>query len=300
MRNGARERTLFVVADDYGIGPETSRGIRELAREGIVTGTLLMVNSPYAAEGVREWQRERPPADLGWHPVLTMDTPLAPVEEVSSLLTEDGRLAPLPCFLKRWRKGEIEQEHVFVELAAQYRRFVELVGYPPPHVACHHHLQVFPVVGRALREILRGQRPLPMLRRVREAWRTLVRVPSARVKRLFLSTLGRFETRRQRRDGFPGADCLGGFGAAEETDDFFGRWLRAMPGRCVELMCHPGHFDATLEGRDGEDAAAWQERRACEWRLLASPKFREECENAGFRVTRPSDVFDVQARRVAA
>ena len=40
-------RYLVVVADDYGMGPEVSRGIRELMHVGSVTGTVLMVNSPH-------------------------------------------------------------------------------------------------------------------------------------------------------------------------------------------------------------------------------------------------------------
>ena len=36
-------RFLIVLADDFGIGPETSRGILELAARRIVTGTVLAV-----------------------------------------------------------------------------------------------------------------------------------------------------------------------------------------------------------------------------------------------------------------
>src|SRR5437588_127944 len=43
-------RCLVVVADDFGIGPATSRGILDLAAKGLVTGTVLLVNSPYAEE----------------------------------------------------------------------------------------------------------------------------------------------------------------------------------------------------------------------------------------------------------
>src|SRR5262245_40029297 len=69
-------RCLVVVADDYGIGPETSRGILELAQLGVVTGTVLLVNSPHAEEAARRWRAARPDADLGWHPCLTMDSPV--------------------------------------------------------------------------------------------------------------------------------------------------------------------------------------------------------------------------------
>jgi len=46
-------RYLTVVADDFGIGPATSRGILDLAAKNLVTGTVLIVNSPYAEEAVR-------------------------------------------------------------------------------------------------------------------------------------------------------------------------------------------------------------------------------------------------------
>src|SRR5262249_22575504 len=94
-------RTLVVVADDYGIGPETSRAILELAAEGIVTSTVLMVNSPYAPAAVRAWRAAGSALELGWHPVLTQDPPVAPPSRVPSLIGPDGCLWPLGQFLSR-------------------------------------------------------------------------------------------------------------------------------------------------------------------------------------------------------
>jgi len=51
-------RFLVVIADDYGIGPETSRGILELAVRNLITGTVLLVNSPYAEEAVRAVRKQ--------------------------------------------------------------------------------------------------------------------------------------------------------------------------------------------------------------------------------------------------
>ena len=93
------QRYLVVVADDYGIGPETSRGILELAGRGVVTGTVLLVNSPHAADAVRAWRRSGLPLEVGWHPNLVMDPPAAPPGRVRSLLGDNGCLLPLG----RWR-----------------------------------------------------------------------------------------------------------------------------------------------------------------------------------------------------
>ena len=77
-------RSLVIMADDFGIGPETSRGILDLAVEGRVTATVLLVNSPHAESAVAAWDRAGRPVELGWHPCLTLDTPILPPTAVRS------------------------------------------------------------------------------------------------------------------------------------------------------------------------------------------------------------------------
>jgi hypothetical protein len=127
---------------------------------------------------------------------------------------------------------------------------------------------------------------------VREPWETWAGVPGARLKRGVLSLLGRGEAVRQAREGFPGADCLAGV-----TDpvwvrraDFFARWLSCVPGKVVELMCHPGHFDHTLVGRDCKEGDGLQQRRVDEYHLLGQPGFLQACREAGFTPRPPSDL----------
>ena len=91
-------RPLTIVADDYGIGRDTSRGILELAREGRVTAAVLIVNCDDAELAVRDWQATRPDADLGWHPNLTLDRPVSPASAVPSLVRPDGSFWPLGCW----------------------------------------------------------------------------------------------------------------------------------------------------------------------------------------------------------
>ena len=47
-------RPLLIIADDIGIGPNTTTGILQLAANGIVTGSALLVNTPHAADAVRQ------------------------------------------------------------------------------------------------------------------------------------------------------------------------------------------------------------------------------------------------------
>ncbi len=108
-------RQLVVTADDYGIGPATSRAILELAAEGRVTNTVLLVNSPYAKEAVDAWKQTGMRLEMGWHPNLTLDEPVAPGRAVRSLVGPDGRFWPLGRFLLRAAAGCIRAEDVRVD-----------------------------------------------------------------------------------------------------------------------------------------------------------------------------------------
>jgi predicted glycoside hydrolase/deacetylase ChbG (UPF0249 family) len=286
-------RFLVVIADDYGIGPETSRGILELAARGVVTGTVLLVNSPHAARAVRAWRESGVLLEMGWHPCLTMDPPVAPVARVPSLVGPDGCLWPLRQFLTRLLLKRIRAGDVECELRAQYDRFLDLVGRPPVVVNSHQHTALFPPVGRVLRDVLARRRPVPYLRRVREPWRMLLRIPGARVKRTVLTVLGRVQARRQEGMGLPGNDWLAGITDPPwvRDDRFFVRWLERVPGREVELACHPGYWDPTLIGRDCREDDGLLQRRVDELRLLHQPSFLEACRRAGFTRVAPSELL---------
>ena len=277
-------RYLVVTADDFGIGPATSQGILDLAARGLLTGTVLLVTSPHAEAAVRAWWQAGASLELGWHPCLTLDRPVLPPGRVPSLVGPDGRFRPLGGLVARLCRGRVRAAEVEAELCAQYRRFLDLVGRPPPVVNSHHHVQVFPPVGAVLRKVLGEQRPLPYVRRVREPWAMLGLVPGARGKRTLLTLLGRREARRCGRAGLPGNDWLAGI-----TDppwvadpDYLVRWLTRIPGRVVELTCHPGYLDTTLIGRDCTATDGLLLRRVRELHLLRQPGFRDACRRAGF------------------
>src|SRR5262249_7633439 len=198
------QRALVVLADDYGMGRATSQAILELGVQGTITGTVLLVNSPFAAEAVAAWQRAGKPMELGWHPCLTLDWPILPPDQVSSLVGPNGCFWPLEPFLRRWALGRLRAAEIAAELRAQYARFVELVGQPPTVINSHQHVQLFEPAGDVLLSLLRDQQPLPYLRRVYEPWSMLARIPGARIKRACLTLLGRKQVRRQIALGFPG------------------------------------------------------------------------------------------------
>ncbi|HYT92865.1 MAG TPA: ChbG/HpnK family deacetylase [Gemmataceae bacterium] len=295
------KRYLIVTADDFGIGPATSQGILDLAEQGLLSCTVLIVNSPHAEQAVRAWRQAGAPMELGWHPCLTLDEPVLPAGRVPSLVGRDGRFWGLGQFLKRVCTGRINAAEVEAELRAQLDRFVALVGRLPVVVNSHQHVQLFQPVGDILLDLLGRRRPLPYVRRIREPWGMLWRVPGARLKRTVLSWLGRRDARQQAMYGFPGNDWLAGITDPRWVADpqFLVRWLSGVPGRVVELACHPGHWDDTLVGRDCTPEDGGTQRRVGEFRRLSETSFREVCERVGFVLTAPSEVRNLHGPRVA-
>jgi predicted glycoside hydrolase/deacetylase ChbG (UPF0249 family) len=289
----AGTRYLVVTADDFGIGPATTEGILDLAAAGRVTGSVLLVNSPYAEDAIKQWRLHGRALELGWHPCLTLDQPITPHSLIPSLVGPDGYFWSLGAFISRFITGRIKLSEIEIELRAQIALCQDLLGHAPTVVNFHHHLQVFPAIGAALRQILSAQGPLPYLRRVLEPWAMIQRISGARLKRVFLSALGKTEYARQVQAGFPGNDWLAGVTDPPfvEDTDFLVRWIRSVPGRIVELTCHPGHRDRTLIGRDCTATDGHVQRRVSELRLLASPSFAIACETAGFRCVSPSEVI---------
>lgn len=301
MKNVRKDRVprrLLVIADDFGIGFNTTTGILQVAAKGLITGSALIVNTVDAPESVRRWRNLGSRLELGWHPNLTLDTPLADSSQIPSLIREDGTFWPLKAFLKRWWLGKLDPGEIALELHLQLRRFIELVGHPPTFVNFHQHLSLFKPVGAVLLDLLSELHVKPYVRRVQEPWSLIATLGGARIKRTFLNHMGRRTSQMQVQRGFPGNDWLAGIANPRDVADpqFFLRWLRAMPGDIVELMCHPGLHDPTLVGRDCTESDGMLEQRVNEMRWLFDPTFLETVQEVGFQLTAPSELlFDARA-----
>ncbi len=292
------QRFLVIIADDFGIGPETTRGILELAPRGLVTGSVLLVNSPYTDQAVRAWREVGAPLELGWHPCLTLDGPVLPAERVPSLVDSEGKFWQLGRFIQRMFLGRIVAAEIEAELRAQYQRYCELLGQPPTLVNAHQHCNLFYPVGTILLDILGGQRPLPYMRRIQEPWRMLARIPGAKGKRLYLNTLGRPLARLHQKQGFPGNDWLAGITDSAWVKDpkFLVRWLSQVPGDIVELICHPGYLDLTTIGRDCRPEDGMVHRRVDELNLLLQPEFLDICRQMKYVLVSPRELCRLRAQ----
>ena len=269
-------RRLVVTADDFGLGPATSDGILALADEGLVTSTVLLANSPYAADGVARWAASGRKLELGWHPCLTLDGPVLPARQVPSLVGPDGRFRSLGDLLLRLARGRIHPSELHAELAAQLARYGELVGEVPRVVNGHHHCHTFPVVRGVLREVLGESDGPRWMRRTVEPRGARFRF-GAKLKRALLRHWGHQSLPLDAASGWVGAGELVGLIEPGELRDgaIFARWLAISTADTVELMVHPGFEDETILGRDTMTRGPQFDRRARETELLRASGFRE-------------------------
>lgn len=286
-------KQLVIVADDYGIGQETSQGILDLALKQRITGTVLMVNCPDAERAMQRWHRESPPVEMGWHPNLTLDQPISPPKKIPSLVQKNGHFYPLGAFLKRFVRGQIFFPDVLTEFRAQYRRYWELVGEPPKLINGHQHCVLFPPADRAILDLLTAEKQTPYFRHVCERWQELVGISGARIKRGILNLLGLRFARRTQALNMKGNRWLMGVTDPKETAKatYLSEWFSALAktGDCVELCCHPGYRDESLIGRDC-DSGAGLDRRTWELSLLQKDDFFHQVHGQGYRLTYPSQV----------
>jgi predicted glycoside hydrolase/deacetylase ChbG (UPF0249 family) len=276
---------LIVNADDYAMSPGICRGILEAHCRGVVTSTTALVNTPGAAEAMAA-ASSAPGLGLGLHVNLSFGRPVLPPEAVPSLVGEDGRFfsgARLLDAMKRFGADDVRRE-----VAAQFKRFIQLVGRPPDHLDSHQYIGCLqPDVFAAMvtladaadiplrdpGDFLDPERVARLLRRISrenggegpcfEEFRCLPETLSDQCRRL---------PRYRSPDGF----CYEFYGSSATLEvllDILGE----LPEGVTELMCHPGNTDG-LEDTYG----APRER---ELAILQDPLLLEAIRERGIVLT---------------
>ena len=245
---------LIVNADDFGYTPGVTRGIVRAHREGIVTATTMMANAP-DTEGAAKAARADKTLDVGAHLVTTYGRPLAPRQQVSSLITTDGSFPRLADLL---RTGKPDAGEALTEYRAQYRRVRDLIGREPTHLDTHHWVHDMPALEDAL---------LALAKETGAAARTHDGRQRARFRDAGVRTPDRFVREFQHA----GAIHL------ESLLDILGRV--AEEGGVIELMCHPAEpDDALLKG------SSYAAERGIELETLTDPRVREAVTRLGIEL----------------
>lgn len=158
---------LIINADDFGYEPEVTRGIRAAMREGVVTSTTMMVNTPFseAAAG------DAAGLSVGLHLNLAR---WAAVSDGRAL--DERTVAGLPVAFVR------------DEALAQLDRLSALLGRDATHVDVHKHLHTHANVLEGLAQAAKA-RDLPV-RSISETMRAALRAFGVRTNDHFVGDAG--------------------------------------------------------------------------------------------------------------
>lgn len=128
-------KNLILNADDYGLTPGVSQGIRYAYHCGAISSTTAMMNFPGTAIEVGIAKRDAPGLPIGVHLCLTEASPVSPPEKIPSLVDGEGRFPSRAEFLRRL--DAISPEEVGREFRAQIEALSAL-DVPPDHIDSHH------------------------------------------------------------------------------------------------------------------------------------------------------------------
>jgi predicted glycoside hydrolase/deacetylase ChbG (UPF0249 family) len=246
-------RPIWLCADDYGISPAVSKGIRDLVVQGRLNATSVMVAAQsldraeaVALKALNDGARR---VAIGLHVTLTgkfkpMSSGYGP--------TRDGIFLSIHEMMVRGTLRMLGPDRLRTEIATQLDAFVAQFGQVPDFIDGHQHAHLFPQVREALLDVVRVKAPQAWVRQCG----TVATLPVAifDYKTRILDALsGKFRALAAERvvrtnPAFAGAYD---FTTAGEADfaRLFPMFLRELPAQSV-VMCHPGFVDAELERLD--------------------------------------------------
>lgn len=279
--NYLKYKPLVLCADDYGLAPGVSRGIRNLAEAGRLSATSCMTVFPEWRDEASRLAAAVERIDVGLHLTLTDHAPLGAMPR----LAPGGRLPALGRLIRLAHLRRIDRDELRGEIGRQLDAFETALGRPPDFIDGHQHVHVLPVI----RDVVLG-----LFGSRLEAGRCWLRSCAEPVPRVL-----------RRRTDVPRALVIAGLSgplhrraaaAGIATNQGFAGVTSFRPGREVEadftayispagrrplVMCHPGEPDDVLARRDPVGAP-----RAAELAYLGGDRFARLLEDRGVMLAR--------------
>lgn len=262
-------------ADDYGLSPAVSEGIRNALAAKRLSATSAMTNRagwPQAAHALSKIDHK---AEIGVHLNLTLGAPLQPMAQFAP-----QNFPSIGAIIRSARAGSLPEAEVRAEIARQLNAFEDAMGAPPDFIDGHQHVHILPYIRTWLLEEL-SRRNVPEHFWIRDSgdalWRILWR-GTQWTKACVVSYLARHFAQDCAQFGFETNGSFAGFSAFDAAADYrdeFAAALRAAGPRHL-IMCHPGHVDDELAALDPV-----QVTRETELAFLLSDDFTTALDKAG-------------------
>ena len=130
-------KQLIIRADDIGYSEAVNYGIEKSVKEGLIGSAGLMPNMPFAEHGLK--LLEGTGVVLGQHTNMCLEKPCSDPKDIPSLVDEKGNLKSSKTYREAFKNKEdfVVVEEAVIEIEAQYKRFLELVGKEPAYFEAH-------------------------------------------------------------------------------------------------------------------------------------------------------------------
>jgi predicted glycoside hydrolase/deacetylase ChbG (UPF0249 family) len=256
---------LIVNADDYGLHPSVSAGIRKAHLEGILTSTTAMMNMPDAQSALEMAAEYCPNLGLGVHLTLTAGLPLLTPEQLPTLMRlSDGTRFPREAVLRE-QAASIPAAEVKAEWRAQIERFIQLAGKKPDHLDSHHNSSYYTYpFFEAMLELAAEYQTA-----VRLCYGNAEQGDYSAIPKDFPAGVTPYELTR--RFNIPAPDSfIGGFYDKNVSLEFLLSNLQSLPNGVTELMSHPA-----LDGEALKEISSYNVQRERELNLLIHPQVME-------------------------
>lgn len=268
-------KPLVLCADDYAQDVGVSSAIRQLAAQGRLSATSVMVLAPRWPADAAPLRELHERVDVGLHLDFTSDFARAA-----------GHGLPLGAAMRRALLGGFDRRAARAAIARQLDAFEAQWGGPPDHIDGHQHVLQFAGIREPLVELLAHRYPHA------RPWLRISRAPAGQrdAKSRVIAWLGADVLEAlAAQAGLPCAPALLGIydfrGGVANYARRMARWLMSAP-RGTLLMCHPG-IGASNPG----DAIAAARR----WELthLQSALFAEQLASINVELVRGSRLYTV-------
>lgn len=127
-------KRLLIRADDLGYSEGINYGIAKSVKEGIIGSVGVMTNMPAVVHGLKLLKGTD--VCFGQHTNICAGKPITNPSLIPSITNENGEFKSS----KEYRQAKedfVVLDEVILEIEAQYKRFVELIGEPPRYFEGH-------------------------------------------------------------------------------------------------------------------------------------------------------------------
>lgn len=127
-------KIVLIRADDLGYSEGVNYGIAKSVKDGLIKSVGVMANMTAAEHGLKLLKGEK--VCFGQHTNICVGRPLTDPSLIPSITQENGEFKPSKAYRSA---GEdfVVLEEVVIEIEAQLKRFIELVGEKPHYFEGH-------------------------------------------------------------------------------------------------------------------------------------------------------------------